>query len=78
MAFPTTPLTPRIHDGPARDLTHWARLLDEDPDTIRRAIQETGPELSAVRSFLFGRQLGLDLQPRSADVAAGNVTHAGG
>ena len=77
MAFDHHP-TPRIHEGPARDLTHWARLLDEDPDTIRRAIQETGPELSAVRSFLFGRQLGLDLQPRSADVAAGNAAHAGG
>jgi len=78
MASATTPLSPRIHDGPARDLTHWARLLDEDPDTIRRAIQETGPELSAVRSFLFGRQLGLDLEPRPADVAASNAAHAGG
>jgi hypothetical protein len=71
-----TPSAPRNPQGPARDLTHWARLLDEDPDTIRRAILETGPELSALRTFLFSRQLGLDLEPRPADVAASNATHA--
>jgi hypothetical protein len=70
MPSATTPATPRILGVEPRDLTHWARLLDEDPDTVRRAIAETGPELSAVRSFLFGRQLGLDLEPSPADLAA--------
>ena len=68
--------SPRIHDGYAGDLAHWARLLDENPDTIRRAIQATGPELSAVRSFLFGRQLGLDFDAHPADVAASSAAHA--
>jgi hypothetical protein len=66
--------TPRaIQDVPPRDLTHWARLLDEDPDTIRRAIAETGPELSALRSFLFGRQLGLDFDSSPADAGASHA-----
>jgi hypothetical protein len=77
MPSATTPATPRIHDGYAGELAHWARLLDEHPDAIRRAIQETGPELSAVRSFLFGRQLGLDFDALPGDVAASNAAHAG-
>jgi hypothetical protein len=76
MPTATTLATPRIHDGYTGDLAHWARLLDEHPDTIRRVIQQTGPELSAVRSFLFSRQLGLDFDARPADVAA-NAAHVG-
>ena len=61
---------PRIHDGHAAELAYWARLLDESPEEIRRAIQHIGPELTAVRSFLFGRQMGFDFGGGAEDVAA--------
>jgi hypothetical protein len=70
---PGTPT--RIHDDQAGDLEFWARLLDEHPNEIRRAIQHTGPDPTAVRSFLFDRQLGLDFDARPADVAARPATH---
>lgn len=60
---------PRVHADPA-DVEAWARLLDEHPAEIERAIGLTGHDLGAVRRFLWSRQLGLDFGPSQAEVAA--------
>ena len=51
----------------------WARLLDEHPAEIQRAIGSAGLDLGAVRRFLWSRQLGLDFGSAQAEVAASTL-----
>ena len=50
----------RIDCSRAGDLAFWARILDEHPDVLRRAVDRAGPEITAVRTALAARQLRLD------------------
>ena len=50
----------RIDCSRAGDLAFWARILDEDPDALRRVVDRAGSEIAAVRSALASRQLRLD------------------
>jgi hypothetical protein len=50
----------RIDTSRAGDLAFWARILDEDPETLRRVVDRAGPEIAAVRTALASRQLRLD------------------
>lgn len=46
----------------ALDLTYWAKTFDVSADELRKAVQEAGTHVDAVRQFLADRQLSLDLQ----------------
>jgi hypothetical protein len=51
------------------DLAYWARLLDESPNEVRRAVCAAGREPGAVRDYLATRQLAL-FDTAAAEVAA--------
>ena len=51
------------------DVASWARLLDEHPAEIQRAIGQAGADLGAIRRYLFSRQLGLDFSSPPGEVA---------
>jgi hypothetical protein len=54
------------HDA---DVAFWARLLDEHPQEILRAIRSAGRDVEAVRTFLATRQRGLDFDGTMAQFA---------
>ena len=58
-----------IDDRHDAAVAFWARLLDEHPEQIRRAIRSAGHDVEAVRSFLATRQLGLDFGGAMAQFA---------
>jgi hypothetical protein len=57
----------RIDTSRAGELAFWARILDEHPDALRRAVDHAGPEIAAVRTALAARQLRLDFDALRAD-----------
>jgi Trm5-related predicted tRNA methylase len=67
---PRHPPLPDVADLRAADVVTWARLLDEHPAEIQRAIGQAGADLGAIRRYLWSRQLGLDFDPPPAEVAA--------
>lgn len=60
----------RIDCSRAGDLAFWARILDEDPDALRRVVDRAGPEIAAVRSALASRQLRLDFEAQRPERSA--------
>jgi len=62
--------TLHYHGAREPDVEAWARLLDEHPAEIQRAIGQAGADFGAIRSFLFSRQLGFDFSAGAAEVAA--------
>jgi hypothetical protein len=69
MTIDSSPHVPDLLVMREAEVASWARLLDEHPAEIQRAMKQAGADLGAIRRYLFSRQMGLDFSSAPADVS---------